>query len=67
MSILGRVVGPSRPRLGKQILVCLLSWALLFAAWPQNLPAYQDPPAPAQARVRRRHTRNRLPNCCSSW
>ena len=35
MSILGRVVGPSRPRLGKQILVCLLSWALLFAAWPQ--------------------------------
>src|ERR1700680_1825983 len=49
MSILGRVVGPSRPRLGKQILVCLLSWALLFAAWPQNLPAYQDPPAPAQA------------------
>jgi uncharacterized membrane protein YgcG len=49
MSILGRVVGPSRPRLGKQILVCLLSWTLLFAAWPQNLPAYQDPPAPAQA------------------
>src|SRR6202521_1639279 len=49
MSILGRVVGPSRPRLGKQILVCLLSWALLFAAWPQILPAYQDPPAPAQA------------------
>src|SRR5260370_35303765 len=49
MSILGRVVVLAKPRLGKQILVCLLSWALLFAAWPQNLPAYQDPPAPAQA------------------
>src|SRR5277367_3819579 len=39
-----------RPRLGKQILVSLLSLALLFAAWPRNLWAsqYQDVPAPPQ-------------------
>jgi hypothetical protein len=42
MSILGRVEELSRPRLGKQILVCLLLSALLFAAGPQALPAYQD-------------------------
>src|SRR5260370_41779458 len=56
MSILGRVVGLSRPRLGKRILFCLLSSALLFAAWPQNPPAYQDPPAPAPAASAPRHT-----------
>jgi len=49
MSFLGRVAGLSRPRLGKQILVCLLSPALLSEAWPQDLPAYQDPQVPAQA------------------
>ena len=32
----------SGPRLGKRTLVFLLSLALLFATWPQNLPAYQD-------------------------
>jgi hypothetical protein len=44
--------GLSRPGLGKQSLVSLLSLALLFATWPQNLLAYQDPQAtapPAQA------------------
>jgi uncharacterized membrane protein YgcG len=35
--------------LGKQIVVPLLSLALLFATWPQNLSAYQDEPAPAQS------------------
>jgi hypothetical protein len=52
MNIFGRTAGFSRPRLGKQILVSLLSLALLFATWPQNLSAYQDtqaPQAPAQA------------------
>ena len=34
---------------GKQILVSLLSLALLFATWPQNLSAYQDAQAPPQA------------------
>jgi hypothetical protein len=33
--------GFSRPRLGKQILISLLSLALLFATWPQNLSANQ--------------------------
>ena len=33
--------------MGKQILVSLLSLALLFATWPQNLSAYQDAQAPA--------------------
>src|ERR1700687_4379312 len=41
--------GFSGPRLGKQILVSLLSLALLFAAWPHNLPAYQDAQDPNQA------------------
>ena len=35
------------PMLGKPMLVSLLSTAMLFATWPQSLPAYQD--APAQA------------------
>ncbi len=47
MNIFGHAAGFSRPRLGKQILVSLLSLALLFATWPQNLPAYQDAQAPA--------------------
>jgi len=44
--------GFSWPGLGKQSLVSLLSLALLFTTWPQNLLAYQDPQAtapPAQA------------------
>ena len=49
MNIFGRAAGFSRPRLGKQVLVSLLSLALLFATWPQNLSAYQDAQAPAQA------------------
>jgi hypothetical protein len=49
MNIFGRAAGFSRPRWGKQILVSLLSLALLFATWPRNLSAYQDSQAPAQA------------------
>jgi hypothetical protein len=51
MNIFGRAAGFSRPRLGKQSLVSLLSLAfLLFAIWPQNLLASQDAQAPdAQA------------------
>ena len=47
MNIFGRAPEISRPRLDKQIAVSLLSFALLFAIWPQDLPAHQD--APAQA------------------
>src|SRR5277367_3197416 len=39
--------GVPRPGLSKQVLVSLLSLALLFAVCPQNLPARQDAP-PAQ-------------------
>ena len=49
MNIFVRAAGFSIPRLGKQSLVSLLSMALLFATWPQNLLAYQDAQAPAQA------------------
>ncbi len=49
MNIFGHAIGFSRPRLGKEILVSLLSFALLFATWPQNLSAYQGAPPPAQA------------------
>ena len=49
MNTFGRAAGFSRPRLGKRSLLSLLSLALLFAAWPQNLLAYQDAQAPAQA------------------
>jgi hypothetical protein len=49
MNIFGRAARFSRPRLGEQILVSLLSLALLFATWPQNLWAHQDTQAPAQA------------------
>jgi uncharacterized membrane protein YgcG len=47
MKIFGSVEEFSGPRLGKQILVSLLSLALLFATWPQNLVANQN--AQAQA------------------
>jgi len=46
MNIFGRAAGLSRPRLGKQILVSLLSLALLFATSPQGLSASQDTQAP---------------------
>ena len=49
MNIFGRATRYSKPRLGKQILVSLLSLALVFATWPQKLSAYQDSQAPAQA------------------
>jgi hypothetical protein len=49
MNIFGRIAGFSKPRLGKQILVSLLSLGLLFAPWPQSLSAYQDAQAPAQS------------------
>jgi hypothetical protein len=40
--------GLSSPRLCKPILVALLAMTLLFAAWPQNLLAFQDAPPPPQ-------------------
>ena len=49
MNIFGRAAGFSRPRLGKQSLVSLMFLALLLAAWPQNLLAYQDQDAQAPA------------------
>jgi len=49
MNIFARAAGFSRPRLGKQTLVSLLSLALFFAACPQTLSASQDAQAPAQA------------------
>jgi Protein of unknown function (DUF3300) len=47
MNIFGNAAEFAGPVLGKPMLVSLLSTAVLFATWPQNLPAYQD--APAQA------------------
>ncbi len=49
MNIFGRAPRFSRPRLGRQILVPLLSLPLLFATWPQKLAAYPGAQAPAQA------------------
>ena len=49
MNIFGRGARFSRPRLGKQILISLLSLALLFATCPQSLLAHQDTQAPPQA------------------
>src|SRR5271165_4941190 len=48
MNIFGRATRYSKPRLGKQILASLLSLALLFTTWPQNLSASQDGQAAAQ-------------------
>ncbi|MGA3103475.1 MAG: DUF3300 domain-containing protein [Terriglobales bacterium] len=47
MNIFKYVAGFSRSRLGKRNLVCLLSLALCFVAWPQNLFADQDQSAQA--------------------
>lgn len=49
MNIFRRAAGFPRPRLCKQILVSLLSLALLLANWPQNLSACQDSQAAAQS------------------
>ena len=50
MNIFGRDAEFSRPRWGRQILVSLMSLALLFATWPEILSAQdqQAPPPPAQ-------------------
>jgi hypothetical protein len=48
MHILGRVKRFSRPRRGTQNLVSLLSIALLFGTWAQNVLAHQDTPTVAQ-------------------
>jgi hypothetical protein len=46
MNILGNSARRSEPRSGKLALLALLSSALLFATWPQNLSANQDASAP---------------------
>jgi len=47
--IFNRAVALFGPRTGAQTLPSLLLLALLFAAWEQDLAAYQDAPAPAQS------------------
>lgn len=49
VNIFGRAAGLSTRGLGRQVLISLLSLALLLPAWPPNLRAYQDAPAPQQA------------------
>ena len=49
MNIFGRAAGFSRARGGKQVLISLLSLALLFAIWSQNMSARLDAQAPPQA------------------
>jgi uncharacterized membrane protein YgcG len=56
MNIFGPAVGFSKPRLGKHISVSLLSLALLFPTWPQNLSAYQDAQDPNQASQEQQYT-----------
>jgi len=48
MSILKSGAGFPELRLGKQALVSVLSLALVFATWPQNLAAAQDSQAQSQ-------------------
>jgi len=48
MNIFGGAAAISGPRLSRQILVLLLSLALLLSTWPQHLSAYQGAPAPEQ-------------------
>ncbi len=48
MNISGCAAGFSRPRLGKQSLAFLLSFALLFTTLPQNLSAQGAPAPPPQ-------------------
>ena len=48
MNMCGQNARFVRPRADQQILVSLLSLALLLATWPQNLLALQDAEAPAQ-------------------
>src|SRR5271165_4847908 len=49
MNIFGRAAGLSRPRLSQQILVPVVSLALLLATWPGELSAYQEAQASGQA------------------
>jgi hypothetical protein len=63
MNIFGRATVFSGPRLGRRILVSLLSLVLMFATWPRNLSAYQamQPPAqPTQAPSYLQQTAERL-------
>jgi hypothetical protein len=46
MNTFERAAGPSWPRLGKQVLVSLLSLGLLFGTLPPSVMANQDAPAP---------------------
>ena len=49
MKMFGCIRGFLRPRWGKQLLVCMLSLALLFATWPQGVSAYQGAQATEQS------------------
>jgi hypothetical protein len=49
MKIFKATGGFSRLRPGKHMMAALMPLSLLFAAWPQNLLADQDAPAPAPA------------------
>jgi len=49
MNIFTRAAGLPKPRVSAQVLVSLMSLALLLATSPQDLAAYQDTQAPAQA------------------
>jgi hypothetical protein len=49
MNIFETARGLARPSFGKRMLAALLGSYLLFAAWPQNLLALQDAPAPTAA------------------
>ncbi len=48
MSIFRRVATNSKLRFGRQFLSAILSSALLFVGWPQNLQAFQDSPGPSK-------------------
>src|SRR5271156_467223 len=53
MKIFKATGGFSRLRPGKHMMAALMPLSLLFAAWPQNLLADQDAPAPAPAATSR--------------
>jgi uncharacterized membrane protein YgcG len=55
-SIFVRTAGFSKPRSGNQILISLLSLALLLVAWPQKLSGYQDAQAPAEGPQAQQYT-----------
>jgi hypothetical protein len=46
MSVSARLAGFRSLQLGRQTLGLLLSFGLLFASWPENVSAKQDPQAP---------------------